>query len=254
MKRVIYQKNPIVEAIIQIRFPKILALNSEDPIAFQEEIKHDFPIYQLGLETQQEISIKAPNTLPSIIQKEPIKNHCFISSNGEYKINLTSSFISISTIKYTRWEDMMDKLKKPLDAFLNIYQPPFASRIGLRYIDVFSRSKLNLEGTPWSSLIASPLSGAFINHCESSLISSSIDYESLLDDSVSRSKIHAGLGNLDGSAEKVFVIDGDFVRTSPTPITELSNVLNYLHTKEKEFIHNSITETLHLAMKPETVI
>ena len=251
MKRVIYKNNPIVEAIIQIRFPKILSLNSEDPSKFQDAIREDFPIYKLTIERQQEISLTSPDAPPSIIQKKPIKNHNFISADGFYKINLTSSFISISTVKYSRWEDMIERFKKPLEAFLNLYQPPFVNRIGLRYIDAFSRSKLNLEDSNWDSLIAAPLIGAFSNIEEGKIINSSIDYEYTLDNGVSRAKIHAGLGHLEDNTEILFVIDGDFIHIATTESSEIFNVLEYLHLKEKEFIHSSITQKLHDAMNPE---
>ena len=85
-QRVIYENNPLIEVIIQYRFPKILALNSKDPIEFQDRIKDEYPIYQLALENQQEISfainqnnVAAP--IPTIIQKQPVRNHTFISSD-----------------------------------------------------------------------------------------------------------------------------------------------------------------------------
>ncbi len=139
-KRVIYEKNPLIEVIIQYRFPKILALNTNDPIDFQNAIKGEYPIYQLTLENQQEITfaINQNNTvppIPSIIQKQPVRNHTFISGDGTYKINLTNEFISISTLSYHRWEEMLSHLKTPLSAFEKIYKPPFYERIGLRYID-----------------------------------------------------------------------------------------------------------------------
>lgn len=43
-QRVIYENNPLIEVIIQYRFPKILALNSKDPIEFQDRIKDEYPI------------------------------------------------------------------------------------------------------------------------------------------------------------------------------------------------------------------
>ena len=128
-QRVIYENNPLIEVIIQYRFPKILALNSKDPIEFQDRIKDEYPIYQLALENQQEISfainqnnVAAP--IPSIIQKQPVRNHTFISSDGTYRINLTNEFISISTLSYRRWEEMIAHLKTPLAAFEEIYKPP----------------------------------------------------------------------------------------------------------------------------------
>lgn len=253
MERVIYENNPIVETIIQIRFPKILSLNSEDPIKFQEAIKEHYPIYRLSIERQQEISIESPDSPPSIIQKTPIKNHNFISSDGTYKINLTSSFISISTVRYVRWETMLDKFSDPLKRFLEIYNPPFVNRIGLRYIDAFSKQKLSLEDEPWNQLINPPYLGAFTNLDETNIINSNVEFEYFLDDKKSRAKIHAGLGHLENNPETMFVIDSDFIRIDTISTASILEVLDYLHTEEKRFIRSVITDKLHYAMKPGSV-
>lgn len=68
MKRVIFENNPLVEMILQFRFPTILSINANEPVAFQETIRQEYPIYQPGVENQQEIQIVAKNNmfLPSI--------------------------------------------------------------------------------------------------------------------------------------------------------------------------------------------
>lgn len=253
MERVIYQNNPIVEAIIQIRFPKILSLNSEDPVMFQEQIKEQYPIYRLSIERQQEISIQSPDTPPSIIQETPVKNHNFISSDGTYKINLTNGFISISTVKYTRWETMLEKFSHPLEQFFQIYNPSFVNRIGLRYINAFSRKKLGLESVSWSQLITPPCLGAFTNLYETNIINSNVNFEYLLEASKSRAKIHAGLGQVEGNPETMFVIDSDFISLNTIAPTAVLDVLNNLHDEEKKFIQSAITDQLHCAMKPEPI-
>ncbi len=257
-QRVIYEKNPLIEVIIQYRFPKILALNTKDPIDFQEAIKGEYPIYQLTLENQQEISFainqnNAAPPVPSIIQKQPVRNHTFISSDGTYKINLTNEFISISTLSYHRWEEMISHLRTPLAAFEEIYKPPFYERIGLRYIDAFSRNELELKDVPWNELINSAWLGAFACADEDRVINSGLDAEYLLDQKTARAKIHTGLGTINNNPERVFVVDGDFMKIEMIRPVDGYGVLEYLHSNAKEFISDVIMEKLHLAMKPEMV-
>lgn len=135
-KRVIYKKNPLIEVILQVKFPTILSINAKEPAEFQDAIREEYPDYQLAIENEQEINIAigGDNLLPSIIQRQQHKNHNFISEDKRYKINLTSGFISLSTINYTRWEDMLSHFLTPFNTFLKIYRPPFFERIGLRYI------------------------------------------------------------------------------------------------------------------------
>ena len=45
-KRVVYQQNPLVEVICQIRFPTILQIGSEEPTAFQNSVRAEYPLYE----------------------------------------------------------------------------------------------------------------------------------------------------------------------------------------------------------------
>lgn len=38
-QRVIYHKNPLVEVVCQLRFPTILKIDAEIPVAFQEAVR-----------------------------------------------------------------------------------------------------------------------------------------------------------------------------------------------------------------------
>lgn len=256
MGRVIYQKNPIIETILQIRFPKILDLNNNDPVTFQEEINSIYPKYQLTLEQHQEISLQSENelTTPSIVKGQVIKNHAFISRDGVYKINLTSEFISISTCAYTQWEDLLDMFDTPFSAFIKIYKPLFFERIGLRYIDAFSREKLSLVGTSWDELIQPAWLGAYaIEKDEKKVKNSGLDVEYLLDNNESRVKIHAGIGRLNESLENVFVFDVDLIHISTIEVKETAEIENYLHENGKRLLDSFITEKLHDAMKPREI-
>lgn len=255
MERVLYKNNPLIEVIIQVKFPKILLLNKDDPIEFQEMIKKDFPIYQLTIEHEQELSINinSETALPTIVNNNSIKNHNFISADGKYKINLTSGFISISTVDYTRWEEFFRKFIGVLEKFEKIYMPPFYERIGLRYIDAFSRKKLNIEEKSWKDLISSTWLGAFAFVTEEDVINTGIDVEYQLSDKISRAKIHAGLGNINNDTENVFIVDSDFIHINNTNTTDSKKILEYLHGNAKDFIHSVIKEELHLAMQPEKI-
>lgn len=104
-KRVRYQKSPLIEVIFQLRFPTILSINAKQPIEFQDKIREKYPFYQEGDEQQNEMVIDQ-NGNPVQIKTSNSKNYAFVSADGSNKINLTSSFISISTLKYTQWEDL----------------------------------------------------------------------------------------------------------------------------------------------------
>jgi uncharacterized protein (TIGR04255 family) len=42
-QRVKHIRNPLMEVICQVRFPKILRIDAEVPVNFQEEIRSEYP-------------------------------------------------------------------------------------------------------------------------------------------------------------------------------------------------------------------
>lgn len=254
MKRVIFNKNPLIEVILQFRFPAILAINANDPVDFQEAIRQEYPIYQPSTENTQEIQLIANNDsfLPSIVNKQQCKNHEFISADGRYKVNLTSSFISISTVSYEKWEIFWDKFETVLKEFISIYRPAFFERVGLRYIDAISRKQLGIEDKSWKDLIKENWIGPLYTRSDNNVKVLNIDSELLLEDNKTLLKIHTGMGNINNE-EKVFIVDTDFIRMDNTKTDEYLSVVNSLHDRSKFFIDDVITEELYKAMDPRNL-
>lgn len=136
-KRVKYNKSPLVEVIFQLRFPTILSINSKQPVDFQEKIRECYPLYQEEIEQQNELFI-APDGNPAQIRQSQNKNYSFISADGLFKVNLTSSFIAISTMGYTQWEDFTRHIEFVVPLFEEEYRPAFYTRVGLRYVDAIT--------------------------------------------------------------------------------------------------------------------
>ena len=255
MKRVIFDNNPLVEVILQFRFPTILSINANEPVEFQEKIRQDYPIYQPGIENQQEIQIVANNNgfLPSIVNKQQNKNYSFISVDGKYKINLTSSFISLSTVGYERWEKFYSHFTEALKAFIDIYKPAFFERIGLRYIDAISKEKLGLQDQKWKNLIKEKWLGPLALIEDQQAIVSKTESEFILNDGITRLKIHTGLGKINNSPENVFVVDTDYIYINNIDKYKYNDIVINLHKHSKFFIDNVITEELYKAMNPRDI-
>ena len=151
--RCLYRKNQLGEVICQLRFPEILSIETTTPAAFQEAIRDEFPQYAVLHEAPAPKITGAPGNFA--VQNQPATvNYQFTSADGNWRINLTSKFISLSCNKYTCWEEFAAILDKPLVSFIQIYKPAFFERIGLRYMNIFSRRALDLEGESWRDLIA----------------------------------------------------------------------------------------------------
>ena len=194
-----YVRSPLVEVICQLRFPAILTINTKEPAEFQEAVRHGFPRYAARKEQlpPKVTGLGTPN--PKLEQQPAVVNHSFVSADGLWKINLTKDFIALSTLRYTQWEDFALRLDKPLAQFIQVYEPAFFERVGLRYVNAVSRKALGLTDLLWDDLIRSPYLGILgePDVDESKVGKSAMDTELTLEGGV-RMKIHAGPGLLGG--------------------------------------------------------
>ena len=148
----VYGKNQLADVICQLRFPDILSINNNVPADFQEMIRDGFPLYAKNMEVGAPKVSGIPGNLQ--IENTPATvNYQFTSTDGTWRINLTSGFISLACTQYANWEEFARKLDKPLAAFIQLYKPAHFERIGLRYLNFISRNDLGLSNVPFCELI-----------------------------------------------------------------------------------------------------
>lgn len=263
-ERVIYKKNPLVQVVCQLRFPRILKINGKQPADFQERIRDKYPLYQVAVEQQQQFAVElsasgVPPT-PRILQSEAINNYKFSSLDEKWNINLTSTFLALSTSKYDRWENFINNMKAPLAALIEIYQPVFFERVGLRYVDAFKRSSLNLEGTDWTELIQPFVLGFMSNPAvkgdvrnQNTVVELDIGNGAIAQVSAAKGFIgDANFGLPIPSGEESFIVDSDMYMMRKK-IEELEASLDYLHENSTKLIRSIITNKLYEAMEPEAI-
>lgn len=244
--RVSYQNAPVHEVICQLRFPTILTINQEEPAEFQENIRETFPQYL----RRQEV----PPIIAQQPQNPPVTNYHFLSADGRWKLNLTKDFIALSTLRYPGWEDFAHYLDKPLASFIRLYKPAYFQRVGLRYVNVFSRSKLGLEDVLWRDLFAPAYTGPLQEESEANLVGWGCDLTLRLDSS-SQAKVHAGLGRLQGKntpadPETKFILDLDLSMGGNVPCTMAAGALETLHIHGGRVFEGAVTDRLRQAMGP----
>lgn len=252
-----YRRNQVAEVICQLRFPEILAISAEPPVAFQEAIREEFPQFQRRQETPAPKITGVPGNMT--LQNQPATiNYQFASADGIWRVNLTSKFISLTCVKYARWEDFARKLDKPLAAFIKTYKPAYFERVGLRYLNFISRGELGLGATPFSQLIAPCYLGPLMEEDVSETAASrcSVDAEIAIRGGC-RVKIHAGPGlvkkNGQPDKEVKFIFDQDLYMPGQLPVNLSAGALQTLHTQADSIFRAAITETLHDAMEPEAI-
>ena len=256
--RVHYDKAQLAEVICQFRFPAILAVGAREPVDFQEAVRTMFPRYALKEERPAPRITGLGTGAAKLETPKPVMNHNFVSADGRWKLNLTNTFISLSTIAYPGWEDFGKHFDMPLAQFIRIYQPSFFERIGLRYVNIFSRQKLDLEGELWRDLIAAPYLGVLAAEDvdERTARKCSVDVDLELDSSC-RAKIHAGPGmvkrnvpNVPADPEVKFILDLDLYMSGQLDPRMAAAGLETLHGHSTPIFQGAITDRMHSALEP----
>ncbi len=253
-KRCRYGQPQLAEVICQLRFPEILAIQANAPVEFQEAIRDQFPMYL----RRQEIPGSAVPGNVTLLKKEPVINHQFASTDGVWRVNLTSKFISLTCSRYSCWEDFAAHLDKPLAAFIQVYKPAPFERIGLRYLNFISRYQLGLEGVSFAQLIQPCYLGLLAEEeiSENAVSRNTVDCEMSIRGGC-RVKIHAGPGKVKrGNKEDPeikFIFDQDLYMNGPLQLNLVAGALQTLHAQADSIFRGAITEKLHEAMEPETI-
>ena len=147
-------------------------------------------------------------------------------------------------------------LDKPLAAFIQLYKPAYFQRVGLRYLNLISRTALGLEDTPWRQLIAPAYLGALAeaDASEDKILSCGYDVQMKLDSSCA-AKIHAGTGrlkvnnpNVPQDTEVKFILDMDLSMGGNTPCGLAAAALETLHGHSARVFEGAVTDTLRDAM------
>ena len=249
-----YLDNQLADVICQLRFPEILSISVNPPATFQDMIRDTFPQYTSKLEQSAPKLTGQPGNL-TLQKQPPVTNYQFSSADNVWRVNMTSTFISLSCSQYTCWEDFAKQLDKPLAAFIRTYKPAYFERVGLRYLNFISRERLDLNHIPFSDLFSPKYLGILADEeiTEMQASRSGVDAEFSINGGC-KAKIHAGPGLVkrNGQADKEvnFIFDQDLFMTGNIPINYSAGALETLHSQAYAIFRDAITDTLHNAMNP----
>ena len=146
-----------------------------------------------------------------------------------------------------------------LAAFIRLYKPAYFQRVGLRYVNVFSRARLGLEDASWTELFAPAYTAPMQepDAAEDRFLNCGCDLTLKLDSSC-RAKIHAGPGVVKRNApgapqdpEVKFLFDMDLSMNGNTPCTLAAGALETLHGHSTRLFEGAITDRLRDALDAE---
>jgi uncharacterized protein (TIGR04255 family) len=130
---------PLVRVLTQIRFPEVLAIEQKEFMApFQEEIRSIYPVLR------QDQTKGMVITETGIMQGKDETAWRFHDLKNEWRVSLTTTFLSLETTKYVSRKDFFDRLNIILRALDTHVRPTVVDRIGIRYVnhivdDAFTR-------------------------------------------------------------------------------------------------------------------
>jgi uncharacterized protein (TIGR04255 family) len=256
--RVIYERNTLDEVICQLRFPQILRIEADEPVAFQERIRLEYPV--LSSRSQFDIATVLSPELAKAVDEFPIplrqgRAYDFTSSDAKWKATLAGTFIALTAARgaYVRWDAFKTRLTPLVEAVNAIYQPPFFNRLGLRYQNVIRRSALGLDGVPWRELIQSHVAGELASSVPETAIEGMTAAVQFKFDSGAKVVVRHGLGQAEGTGEVVYVLDADFFTDERIEVTHAIERLEEFNREARRLLHWCITDRLHHAMGPGPV-
>jgi len=254
--RVLYERNTLESVVCQLRFPQILRIEAEDPVAFQERIRSEYPI--LNTRAQIDLATVLPAEFAKAVGESiplPFRQgraYDFTSQDDKWKATLAGTFIALTAGRgaYVRWEDFRSRLTTLVNGVVETYQPAFFNRIGLRYQNFIRRSVLGLDGVPWRELIQAHVAGELASSVPETAVDGITSAVQFRIDGGGRVVVRHGLGQAEGSEEVGFLLDADFFIEDRTEVTHAIDRLEDFNREARRLLHWCITERLHNAMGP----
>lgn len=247
-----YSEAPLVQVVCQLKFPKLLKIDSAPPVEFQERIRQRFPLMQ----KLPNLPINLPPEVAQLFaQQTGVNNYQFVTEDTSQVIALNSDTLSLATSKYKDWKSFEEVFFLAFSALNEIYQPSFFTRIGLRYVDAIDRAKLGLGQTPWSRLLNPSVLGElsrpeFENNLEG-MASRAIRLKN--PDGSGSILFQHGLAHPDADNNFVYVFDIDFFTETKTEVNNVTAALKLFNHQAGNAFRWCITDELKAALKPASL-
>jgi len=261
--RVRYTKNPLIEVVAQVRFPRVLEIDDQLPSDFQRALREDYPL----LETQEEtfsIMMLGQGQDPGMVDSPPKRTtlYHFITPDRLWRISLSSEFIALSCNRYEQWEDFQPRLIVALETVKQIYAVTHWTRLGLRYRDLVVREAIGLQGVPWRELLAPFLLGISIADslvegdqlAETDVLAAQSYVSFQLEDCVLG--LRHGIVKKEQTADQAYLIDADFYLDHQVARLDLEVIQQHLeqfHAHSGAVFRGCIQPRLHAALDPHPV-
>lgn len=246
MKHEVFKINPIESVTLQVVFPVVLSIESNLPVEFQTKIRDYFPFYDKLNQFSNEINVEFNVNEGFAVQpnnKSINIVHVFDSIDKRFRIELTRNSLSLVTQKYDGWKEMYQIFEKSMNELIEIYQIEQLIRVGLRYVNVFVRSKLNYDKNhPWGNIINLPYIYV-IDDINVKMMNTVFEKE-IENWSNTRLRVNTSLvkNANDPTNEQCFLLDTDHIYIDNEDINKYKELIIKLHNEAYSIFSKVITE------------
>jgi uncharacterized protein (TIGR04255 family) len=253
-ERVTYRRNVLENVICQLRFPPVLRIETELPARFQDAIRGQYPVLtQLGpIDAASGFPAEVLNLVKSMLPVNISRTYQFSSEDGGWRVTLSKESLALECVGvYTTWEDFMRRFGVAIEALRREYAPAFFNRIGLRYVDIVRRSRLNLAGVPWRDLLNPQIAGELASEISEDVQEATHVLVVKLNEQGDRVRMNHGILRTREPEEESYRIDNDFYSEQRTENDNVATRLDELHRESGYCFRWCISRTLHDAMEPQ---
>ncbi len=246
--RVFYEKTPLVEVTCQVRYPKLLRIDKQEPVDFQEHIYDKYPNLLV-----KETVVLDVNPNEGGVNKNSTPAYEFSNAENNLTATLASEALTLVATQYVSWQQFNEEFLFLLDALRTHYPIKFFTRLGLRYKDIINRADLGLNDAPWQDLLAPSLVGVLAEpHIGGELIKEQMSrfVLELVDPPSCLVHVQHGLVTHKTSQEKCYIIDSDFITDSKVEIEDANDYFTSFNRKSGRLFRWGISKALHEAMLP----
>jgi uncharacterized protein (TIGR04255 family) len=254
--RVIFQRNPLAEVVCELRFPPILRIASELPAAFQERIRQAYPNFQQPAGLMNPVQFQTPPGVgftvgPSLNIGWPQPSFVFADEHQTRTLTLSQESFSIAERDYREWGIFREEIESLKGHLEDVYQPPFYTRVGLRYQDLIDRDELGLSDVSWADLLNPAFAGLLGAETQVSQdVQRITSVAELLVPEVPGGRVRVQHGLIEAPAPIRYAIDSDFSVAERSDLAEVLPRLDAFSAHAGNLFRWAVSDRLLTALQP----
>lgn len=229
VERVIFEKNPLVEVVCEVKYPVLAEIDASPPSHFQQRLRQLYPLYHRTVDGDGAAEVR------------------LFSTDGLWQVVLRDDYLSLNTTCYECWEEFSARWDVVWEAFLSAYPSVCAlESLALIYVDVLDREAIGCGQTPWGDL----LQGALITHILPWADAGLRGWEQRARFDVDNQQALILWMGWEDASKTPFMLSGAFVKETRFDVQECRDVQEQLREYTSRVFCSFLTDTAYQALAP----